>query len=204
PGLAGVSAERVRDELVAMLEGTAGPALRMLDRFACLEVILPESEAMRRTPQSLPHRFDVWEHSLRAVEAMDEVRLGLADLDPGRGDLAPHLAEALGDRLTRGGVLGLAALLHDVAKPETRAEVDGRTRFIGHDSLGAARAEVIAARLRLSGRATAVLAQLVRQHLRPMHLAQSGAITRRARYRFFRALGEEARDLLLLALADAA
>ncbi len=29
-------------------------------------------------------------------------------------------------------------------------------------------------------------------------------ITRRARFRFFRALGDEARDLLLLALADAA
>ena len=44
----------------------------------------------------------------------------------------------------------------------------------------------------------------MRQHLRPMHLAQAGAITRRARFRFFRDLGDEARDLLLLALADAA
>jgi len=46
--------------------------------------------------------------------------------------------------------------------------------------------------------------RLVRQHLRPMHLARSGGITRRARYRFFRDLGDDARDLLLLALADAA
>jgi hypothetical protein len=37
-----------------------------------------------------------------------------------------------------------------------------------------------------------------------MHLAQAGLITRRARFRFFQALGDEARDLLLLALADAA
>lgn len=36
-----------------------------------------------------------------------------------------------------------------------------------------------------------------------MHLAQAGVVTRRARFRFFRALGDEARDLLLLALADA-
>jgi hypothetical protein len=36
-----------------------------------------------------------------------------------------------------------------------------------------------------------------------MHLAQAGEITRRARHRFFRALGDEARDLLLLTLADA-
>ena len=51
---------------------------------------------------------------------------------------------------------------------------------------------------------TAVLERLVRHHLRPMHLAQSGGVTRRARFRFFRDLGDEARDLLLLALADAA
>jgi hypothetical protein len=50
----------------------------------------------------------------------------------------------------------------------------------------------------------AVLERLVRHHLRPMHLAQSGGISRRARFRFFRDLGDEARDLLLLALADAA
>ncbi len=51
---------------------------------------------------------------------------------------------------------------------------------------------------------TAVLERLVRHHLRPMHLAQSGGISRRARFRFFRDLGDEARDLLLLAMADAA
>jgi len=36
---------------------------------------------------------------------------------------------------------------------------------------------------------TAVLERLVRHHLRPMHLAQSGGISRRARFRFFRDLG---------------
>ena len=46
--------------------------------------------------------------------------------------------------------------------------------------------------------------RLVRHHLRPMHLALAGPITRRARHRFFRDLGEDAPDLLLLALADAA
>ena len=76
-------------------------------------------------------------------------------------------------------------------------------RFIGHDAIGAERARGSAGRLRLSNRATAVLARLVAQHLRPMHLAQAGQITRRARYRFFRDLGDDARDLLLLALADA-
>jgi poly(A) polymerase len=37
-----------------------------------------------------------------------------------------------------------------------------------------------------------------------MHLSRAGRITRRARYRFYRDLGDDARDLVLLALADAA
>jgi hypothetical protein len=77
-------------------------------------------------------------------------------------------------------------------------------RFIGHDVQGAARVAGIAERWRLSGRAGAMLERLVRHHLRPMHLAQSGPITRRARHRFFRDLGDDASELLLLALADAA
>jgi hypothetical protein len=36
-----------------------------------------------------------------------------------------------------------------------------------------------------------------------MHLAAAGELTPRARYRFFRDLGGETRDLLLLVLADA-
>jgi poly(A) polymerase/tRNA nucleotidyltransferase (CCA-adding enzyme) len=205
PSLRETSAERVRDELVALVSGpTAGRGFRLLDRFGVLAVVLPESGSMRSTLQSEPHRFDVWEHSLRAVEAMDEIVARLDRLDPWGAELSSHLAEGLGDGLARAGALKLAALLHDVAKPETRALVEGRVRFIGHDVLGAERTRQIAGRFRLAGRATSVLVRLVGQHLRPMHLGQAGEITRRARYRFFRDLGDDARDLLLLSLADAA
>ncbi len=205
PQVAGVSAERVRDELMAILAEAAGSAgLRLLDRLGVLAVLLPESLPMRETPQPEPHRFDVWEHSLRAVDAADELVARLDTLDPWGPELDVHLAEALGDGLTRRELLKLAALLHDVAKPQTRSVEGGRIRFIGHDVLGAERAAVVAQRWRLSRRASSALQRLVAEHLRPMHLASSGGITRRARYRFFRDLGEEARDLLLLSLADAA
>jgi putative nucleotidyltransferase with HDIG domain len=169
-----------------------------------LAVLLPESIAMRETSQPEPHRFDVWEHSLRAVDAADELAARLDALEPWGAGLTLHLAEPLGDRLTRREMLKLAALLHDVAKPETKSLEDGRTRFIGHDVRGAERAAAIARRWRLSRHATDVLARLVGQHLRPMHLANAGEITRRARHRFFRDLGDESRDLLLLSLVDAA
>lgn len=205
PGLSQASAERGRDEILAMLAGPASAAgLRLLDRWGALEVLLPERAAMKATAQSEPHRFDVWEHSLRAVEGADLLVTRVSELEPWGEALARHLGEPLGDGATRREALKLAALLHDVAKPETRSVEDGRARFLGHDALGAQRVVAIAERLRLSGRMAEVLERLVRHHLRPMHLTQSGAVSRRARYRFFRDLGDDARDLLLLALADAA
>jgi putative nucleotidyltransferase with HDIG domain len=205
PAILTVAAERLRDELAALLgEPRAGWGLRTLDRLDVLAVLLPESRAMRETSQPEPHRFDVWEHSLRAVEAADVLAGHPESLGPWGERVADHLAEGLGDGLTRRETLKLAALLHDVAKPETRSEADGRVRFLGHDVKGAERAGEVAGRLRLSRHAGEVIQRLVRHHLRPMHLAQAGAITRRSRYRFSRDLGDEALDLVLLAVADAA
>jgi len=205
PLVASVAPERLRDELGAILAARqAAQGLRVLDRLGVLAVLLPESLPMRETAQPLPHRFDVWEHSLRTVEGVDALAADLDELAPWGPGLRAHMAEELGDGLTRGEILKLAALLHDVSKPETRTLDGARIRFIGHDALGAGRARGIAERLRLARRAGQVVERLVAEHLRPMHLAQAGEISRRARFRFFRDLGDEAPDVLLLALADAA
>jgi len=205
PGLAGVAAERVRDELLALLAlPRAALALRRLDALGLLRVIVPEVDAMRGSTQPAPHRFPVLEHSLRAVAGADALLERLRELRPFSDELAAHAAEELGGGVRRAQILKLAALLHDVSKPETRRLIEGRIRFFEHDVRGAARARDIAERLRLPGRARGVLEKLVRHHLRPGHLAASGGVTPRARYRFYRDLGEETRDLLLLTLVDAA
>ena len=205
PGLRGISAERVRDELLGLLaEPAAARGLRLLDDWGALGVFLPERHAMKAATQSEPHWFDVWEHSLRAVEAADVLAEHAGELRPWGEVFASHLGEPLGDGATRREALKLSALLHDVAKPETRTVEAGKTRFLGHDVLGAERVRAIAARMRLSGRLASVLERLVRHHLRPMHLAIGGEVTRRARYRLFRDLEDDALDLLLLSLADGA
>ncbi|HLC40316.1 MAG TPA: HD domain-containing protein, partial [Methylomirabilota bacterium] len=187
PSLGRVAWERIRDECLMILAlSDSAAALRDLDRLGLLRVIIPEIEAMKGTRQPAPHRFTVWEHSLRTVASLDALLADLSLLALYSDDLAGHLREALGSAASRAQVLKLAGLLHDVAKPETRAEVDGRVRFIGHDTRGAEIAGDVAERLRLPTKATRTLAQLVRHHLRPMHLGQLESISRRARYRFAR------------------
>ena len=77
------------------------------------------------------------------------------------------LAEDLGDELTLAGGLRWAALLHDIAKSETR--VESRTAgsaFPGHDSRGAEMARAICGRLNTSQRFSQYVAALTRHHLR--------------------------------------
>lgn len=204
--LGAVAAERVREELTRLLAlERSAPALRRLDAWSALRTVLPEIEPMAATAQSPPHRFPVWEHSLRALEALEALLGDLALLRPHDARVRDHLAAALGSGLTRREVLKVAVLLHDVAKPETRTvDPDGRVRFLGHDRLGAERAEAVARRLRWPTRAALVLGRLVRHHLRPAHLGALPAVSRRAYYRFFRDLGEEVPDLVCLTIADAA
>jgi putative nucleotidyltransferase with HDIG domain len=114
--------------------------LELLGRVGLEDVLLPELAAARGMAQNRFHDRDVHGHILAAVQAAIDLR---ADPGPAVGDdLAPAvralLAEPLADDLDRGGALRWAALLHDIAKPPTRAErPDGRVTFIGHDGLGA-------------------------------------------------------------------
>src|SRR5213076_3295154 len=72
-------------------------------------------------------------------------------------ELRAHVAEPLGGGARRGASLKLAALLHDVSKPETRRRMGGRVRFFEHDVIGARRARAIGERLRLPERMIAVV-----------------------------------------------
>jgi len=97
----------------------------------------------------------------------------------------------------------LAILLHDNAKPQTRApKPDGGVSFHAHQDIGADVAQTIAARLRLSRAEIGYIGAVVRGHMRPGQLNEQPETTPRAAYRFFRDLGAAAVDTLLHSLAD--
>ena len=164
------------------------------------------------------HAYDVFEHSLRAVEAVDAMLAthasvgGWLNEDMWRhfewrmAELTRYLDHEMSESRSRGALLKLAALLHDAGKPRTRSvEADGRVRFLGHADVGAGMARQIMRRLRFSAREVVFVEILVGEHLRPVQLAQVGeAPTRRALYRFYRDLGDAMPAVLFLALADAA
>jgi len=211
PLLDRVSPERVRDEFMAILAADgARVQLEVLDRLDLLCRVIPELEAARGCDQPRSHHYwDVWGHLLHCVEYAEAVTAGhrnnaIYTMAPWTAAEDAHFAEIIGDGHTRRTVLKLAALLHDIAKPQTKGpDENGRIRFLGHSEQGAEIVESRLPALRLSRRTTDLVSAMVLHHLRPSQLRERDKMpSRRAIYRYYRDVGDAAVDTLYLAMAD--
>jgi len=211
--IAGVAGERIREELLRLLAvSQAGQLLPYLDDLGLVTAIIPELVQERGVEQPKEHFWNVFDHSLETVAAVDfllhQGNLGYAGEEvlavaPWSAELAQHFVSEVSRGSTRGILLKLAALLHDVAKPQTKTiEANGRMRFLGHARDGAAMAVNILGRLRFSTKEVKLVETMVRHHLRPMQMSHEGLPSRRAIYRYFRDTGEAGIDTLILSLAD--
>jgi len=203
--LSEVAPERVFGELKRIV--VAPEALRGLaemDRLGATPIVLPELAALRGVEQSAYHHLDVYDHTLAVLEQAIAI-----ERDPERvfgeqgGDVAALLAGPLADDLDRAGALRFGALLHDAAKPATRAvTAEGRVTFIGHDRVGADLSRAVLARLRASERLRAHVAALTLNHLRLGFLVHRQPVDRRAIYGYLTASAPVAADVTVLSVAD--
>jgi putative nucleotidyltransferase with HDIG domain len=204
--LARVAPERIFGELKRVVGSPdVRRGLDLMDRHGLTAAVLPELLPLRGVEQSVYHHADVHEHTLQVLEQVR--RLELEPEAAGLGELAEGvrrlLAEPLADELTRGGAMRWAALLHDVAKPQTRIErPGGAVGFPGHDAEGADIARSVLRRLRASERTVDYVAALIRNHLRLGFLVHERPLSRRQVWRYLRATGPHSADVTLLTVAD--
>lgn len=207
-GSAGLAGDPAGERQFAELRGMfAGPdplrAMALMDELGLTAVVLPEVEAMRGVAQTPNHHLDVHGHTLAVLERWLDVE---ADLPRFAGeaadDVASMLAEPLSDELTRGEALRFGALLHDVGKPATRSEIEGRVTFIGHDRVGAEVIAAICKRLRTSRRFSGHLQDLALHHLRLGFLVHERPLSRRTVYEYLSATEPVGADVTLLTAAD--
>jgi tRNA nucleotidyltransferase (CCA-adding enzyme) len=168
-----VAMERVRDEWVKTMKARApSRAFEIMRETGILGITCPELLEGVDLVQNRFHAFDVWRHGLACMDA--------CDADP---------------------VLRIAALLHDVGKPRTRAWSDKTSdyTFYDHDRVGAEIAEPIAARLRFSNDDRLRIVSLVQHHL--FHYSSEWSDT--AVRRWIRRVGSDrVADLYVLNDAD--
>ncbi len=207
-----VAAERVRDELCRLLAAPrAAESLRLLDELGLLMTIIPELAATRGARQPKEHFWDVLQHSIETVAAIEFVlrveKSAYWDSEvlafvPWSAALAEHFSQEVSVGHTRRMLLKLAGLLHDIAKPQTTSiEENGRMRFFGHAKEGACVVEGIMKRLRFSAREIDMVWRMVEHHLRPGQMGGEMP-SRRAIYRYFRDTGDVGIDTIFLNLAD--
>ena len=169
--------ERIRDELMKALKKSEKPSefIECIVDTRLNDYVIPELYDLKGVEQGAHHKYDAYEHTLRAVDESitEDVRL--------------------------------AALLHDIAKPETKTEENGKIRFFGHAELSAEKAKKIMRRLKFSNSKIDDIVALIRYHM----FLYSNPSSEKAIMRFLRALTGEGQhpervdELEELMIADA-
>ncbi len=166
-----VSAERIAEELTKLLTMAEKPSsgFQLMRISGLLGEILPESEAGIAVEQPGGyHKYDVFEHTIRCIDACDK-KLRLR----------------------------LAALFHDINKPQTKQLTETGASFYGHEALGARTARQVLTRLRFSGDLVNEVSTLVERHM------FTAAVTDKGLRRLIRKVGVDLIfDLLDLRRAD--
>lgn len=147
---------------------------------------VPELELAKGLEQGPFHHLDVFGHTLEVIRGIER------ELDEGR--IGANIRE---DRVD---ALRLVGLLHDVAKPLTRGEYEGKVMFVAHDTLGARLAHRICRRLGISAGATDLVASLTALHLKIGFMGNPS--TDYPPQRLIQAAGPFGEELAVLSWAD--
>lgn len=134
-----VSAERIAEELnkLLTLAKTPSSGFRLMETLGLLKFILPELQTCIGVDQPGGyHKYDVFEHTMHIIDSCD-ARLQLR----------------------------MAALFHDITKPQAKRIVEGGATFYGHESTGAKVAVDVLRRLRYSNDFKKDVAVLIERHM---------------------------------------
>ena len=167
-----VSIERIRDELNKLLLGNDAPmGIRALVESGLSSYIIPEINELKMEVDPKHHHKDVYEHSLEVLSGVP-----------------PRLS------------LRMGALLHDIAKPNTKGIENGKVHFRHHEVVGARMTKKILKRLKYDNKTIEDVAQLVEQSARP-HTFKMGWTDSAVR-RYIVDAGHMLEDLNALVRAD--
>lgn len=193
-----IAKERIQVEFLKLLEGknSARTLLEMKNNRFLYE-IFEELAIQEKIPSNSHHHLDLINHSIETVSQLEAITLKEPQWvqDYVRKDFIPGIS--------RFAFLKLAALLHDIGKPQTW-EIEPETnrhRFIRHDEIGAEIVLKMLKKLKYSNNQAKYISKLVKHHIYPSHLLRSD-VTEKAVMRMFRRLEDETVDLILLAKAD--
>ena len=133
-----VSQERIRDEFEKIiLSDRAYEGIELLRKLELLSFVIPELEEGIGVGQNRHHIYTIYEHLVLSLKHCPSKKLEVR----------------------------LAALLHDIAKPQTKAGTGPDSTFYNHDFIGAKFAKKILTRLKFSNKTIEKVVLLVKNHM---------------------------------------
>jgi poly(A) polymerase/tRNA nucleotidyltransferase (CCA-adding enzyme) len=135
-----ISKERIRDEFIKIImTPKAKEGIESLRKLNLLKQIIPELLEGYQVKQNKHHIYDVYEHCIRSLEYAAKKNFG------------KHVR--------------IAALLHDIGKPEVKEGKGEEATFYNHEIVGANMTYKILKRLKFSKKDIKKITKLVRYHL---------------------------------------
>ncbi|RKY93225.1 MAG: tRNA nucleotidyltransferase [Ignavibacteriae bacterium] len=173
-----ISQERITDEFLKILASPKpSTGLKLLYESGVMEIIFPEIANLAGVDQRKDyHHKDVFLHTCEVVDNISQK--------------------------TDNVWLIFTALVHDIAKPQTKRFVEGTGwTFHGHEELGARMMKSLFRRMKLPFNKLHYIEKLIRLHLRPIALAKD-EVTDSAVRRLIVSADEDLEDLIVLCRAD--
>jgi tRNA nucleotidyltransferase (CCA-adding enzyme) len=168
-----IALERIQDELNKILiSDFAAEGIELLRELKLLQYIIPELEKGYGVGQNRHHIYTIYEHSILSLKNCPSLK--------------PEVR--------------LAALLHDIAKPETKRGEGAYSTFYNHDHVGARVVEKILKRLKYSSEAIRKVKLLVDNHMFYYNVDEVGASSVRRLVKKIRL--ENVDDLIDLRVGD--
>ena len=177
-------------------------ALRLADRLGALEVVLPEIGPLRGCRRARTTALTSGSTRCTWSRRWPTSREHPGTTCPAMSSRSGRAGARRRRRAGRPQALRLAALFHDISKPQTRGAGEGRVSFMGHDRAGADAAAAVLARWKASNALIRFCRTLVREHLALGFAIPDRPLDRRAAYRYLRATRPWPASSVVLSLAD--
>lgn len=191
--------ERINYELMKLFNGDfTEKALLNMNKTWFLEKIFPVVKELKQVPPNTHHHLDLFHHS---VETVKQIQILYEQADE---QVKEHLNKVDFGGFPRLAHLKLAGFLHDIGKFSTWTidQDTGRHRFIKHDDVGAKLAKPLLKKLCFSNKQIEYVSDLIKNHIYPAQLMTSADVNEKAMTRYFRKLGDNVVDNIILAKAD--
>lgn len=209
PSIRESSPERIRDEFWKILAlDKPSQALRVLQHLGILKYVVPNIDQLAGIEQALPHRHNVWNHTLLVIERLNTILTSISykrtdntaatfdmgtlvmQLDRFRAKLQAHISRTSGNGRRHAQTLILGALIHNLGK----IEADGN-----YVQRGADLASELADDFKLTNDEQKRLVSVIRHYRDVLNRPAWETLDL---HRFWYDLGENGIDACLFVLAD--